>query len=60
MRIGLLAVGRLKSGPMLALFDDYVRRLKWPLSVTEVEERRRLPPPALKNREGELLLAGLR
>src|SRR5262245_43585816 len=59
MRIGLLAVGRLKSGAILTLFDDYVRRLKWPLCVTEVEERRRLPQPALKDREGKLLLAGL-
>jgi len=55
MRIGILAVGRLKSGPVLALFEDYARRLKWPLAVTEVEERRRLPHPALREREGALL-----
>jgi 23S rRNA (pseudouridine1915-N3)-methyltransferase len=59
MRIGLLAVGRLKSGPILALFEDYVRRLRWPLAMTEVEERRRLASAALKDREGELLLSGL-
>ena len=59
MRIGLLAVGRLKSGPILALFDDYVRRLRWPFAITEVEERRRLPHPALKEREGALLLDAL-
>ena len=59
MRIELLAVGRLKSGPILTLFEDYVRRIKWPLFVTEVEERRRLLSPALKDREGELLLDGL-
>jgi 23S rRNA (pseudouridine1915-N3)-methyltransferase len=59
MQIGILAVGRLKSGPILALFEDYARRLKWPLAVTEVEERRRLPHPALKEREGALLLDAL-
>ena len=59
MRIGLLAVGRLKSGPVRVLFEEYVRRLKWPLSITEVKERRRLSPPALTEREGALLLDAL-
>ena len=59
MRIGLLAVGRLKSGPIRVLFEDYVRRLRWPLSITDVEERRRLSHPALKEREGALLLDAL-
>ena len=59
MRIGLLAVGRLKPGPIRSLFEDYARRIKWPLSSTEVEERRPLPPPALTSREGGLLLEAL-
>jgi 23S rRNA (pseudouridine1915-N3)-methyltransferase len=59
MHIGILAVGRLKASPVLALFEDYARRLKWPLAVTEVEERRRLPHPALREREGALLLEAL-
>ncbi|MGH6930829.1 MAG: 23S rRNA (pseudouridine(1915)-N(3))-methyltransferase RlmH, partial [Dongiaceae bacterium] len=41
------------------LFDSYRRRLKWPLALHEVEERRKLPPAELIAREGELLLAGL-
>lgn len=59
MRVTLLAVGRLKPGPLLTLFQDYARRLKWSFSTTEVEERRPLAPPALKTREGELILDGL-
>lgn len=57
MKLGLLAVGRLKAGPFLTLFQDYCRRLSWPLCVTEVEERRPLAAAELKAREGVLLLA---
>lgn len=63
MRLTLLAVGRLRGGPMHDLFDDYARRFGGgplgPLAVKEVEERKSLPAPALKAREGELLLAAL-
>lgn len=59
MRVALVAVGRLKPGPILTLFQDYARRIKWPLSTTEVEERRPLAPPALKAREGDLILGAL-
>ena len=59
MKVGLLAVGRLKPGPMPTLFQDYARRLAWPLAVMEVEERRPLPPAELKEREGALLLEAI-
>ena len=59
MKVTLLAVGRLKAGPIQALFDDYVRRIGWPLELVEVEERRALPAPALKGREGALILDAL-
>ncbi len=59
MKLGLVAVGRLKAGPLLALFEDYARRLAWPLALTEVEERRPLGAAELKAREGALILAAL-
>ena len=59
MKLGVLAVGRLKPGPMPTLFQDYARRLAWPLTVIEVEERRPLPPAELKEREGALLLEAI-
>jgi|SRR5690554_741256 23S rRNA (pseudouridine1915-N3)-methyltransferase len=63
MRLTLLAVGRLRGGPLQALLDDYGKRLGGgplgPLTVKEVEERRALPAPALKAREGKLLLKAL-
>lgn len=61
MRLSLLAVGRLRGGALAALYDDYAGRLRGqplgPLTLREVEEKRRLEPPALKAREAELLLA---
>jgi len=59
MRLWLVAVGRLRPGPMRALFDDYVGRSTWPLTVREVEARKKLSGPALRDHEGELLLAAI-
>ena len=59
MKLGLVAVGRLKPGPLPELFQDYARRLAWPLTVLEVEERRPLTAAELKEREGSLILHAL-
>jgi len=60
MRLLLIAVGRLKSGPARDLFEEYRGRLRPPLELIEVEERRPLAGPELMRREGELLLEALR
>lgn len=59
MRLLILAVGRLKTGPLADLQSHYADRITWPLEIREVEERRALPAPERKAREGELLLAAL-
>jgi len=59
MRVLILAVGRLKSGPLLELQREYAQRFTWPLEIREVEERRALAPAERKAREGELLLGAL-
>ena len=59
MTVTVAAVGRLRAGPIRDLCQDYGKRLPWPVTWREVEEKRRLPPDALKAREGELLLAAL-
>jgi 23S rRNA (pseudouridine1915-N3)-methyltransferase len=59
LTVTVAAVGRLRAGPIRDLCDDYGRRLPWPVTWREVEEKRRLPADALKAREGELLLAAL-
>ncbi len=57
MRLKLAVVGRWKSGPERALFEHFARRITWRLELKEVEEKKKLPPPTLMRREGELLLA---
>ena len=44
---------------MQDLLSEYLRRLTWPHEIKEVEEKRQMPPGALKRREGELLLQTL-
>ena len=57
MRILIAAVGRAKPGPHLDLQRIYGDRLSWSLTVSEVEERRKLPPAERREREAEMLLA---
>ncbi|MCW5771125.1 MAG: 23S rRNA (pseudouridine(1915)-N(3))-methyltransferase RlmH [Rhodospirillaceae bacterium] len=59
MPITIVAVGRLKSGPLAELCADYRRRLPLPLELHEVEERRPLAGPERKAREGALILSAL-
>lgn len=59
MRITLAAVGRMKRSPLSAAFEDYAKRLTWPLTLKEVEEKRPLPPEQLMAAEGEALLGAL-
>ena len=59
MRIDILAIGRARAGPERALYQTYASRIRWPLALRELEEKRRLPAAELKVREGALLLEAL-
>ena len=59
MRLTIAAVGRAGRGPERDLYDHYAKRIRWPLTLREVEEKRKLPAPELMRREGELLLAAV-
>ncbi len=59
MRLLILAVGRLKSGPLAELQAHYAERIAWPLAIRELEERRAVPAAERKTREGRLLLDAL-
>ena len=59
MDILIAAVGRWKSMPARALYEEYAARSAWPIALREVEEKRKLPEAALKEREAALLLATL-
>lgn len=59
MRIEILTIGRARAGPERALYQTYADRIAWPLTLRELEEKRRLPPSEVKAREGALLLEAL-
>lgn len=56
MRILVAAIGRAKAGPHLELERFYAGRLAWKVTLLELEEKKRLPVPELREREGALLL----
>ena len=56
MRLTIACVGRAVRGPERDLYHHYAGRIRWPLTLREVEEKRKLPPLQLVQREGELLL----
>ena len=56
MRLLLNAVGRARAGPEKALYAHYADRSPWPITLKEVEEKRRLPDDKRIAREGEMLL----
>lgn len=55
MRICVIAVGRLRDGPLKDLFATYSKRLPWPVTAIEVAEHGRDPPSVRIAREGEEL-----
>jgi 23S rRNA (pseudouridine1915-N3)-methyltransferase len=59
MRIVIAAVGRLRRGPEFELLESYRRRMRWSVTIREVEERRPLPPAERQAREAELLRTAL-
>lgn len=59
MKFHLLAIGRMRRGPLLDLQTDYAGRLVPPPLITELEEKRRLPEAQLKAREAALIVAAI-
>ena len=57
MQVTICAVGRLKAGPERDLIDRFSKRIVWPFDIREVEERRKLAPAELMEREAGLLEA---
>ena len=56
MRLTIACVGRAGRGLERDLYEHYAGRIRWSLALREVEEKRKLPPAQLIQREGELLL----
>ena len=56
--MNLIAIGRLRGGPELELFDRYNTRLRPRLTVTELAEEKG-PSAVVKRKEGAALMAAL-
>ena len=56
MKLTIACIGRSSRGPERNLYEHYAGRIRWPLALREVDEKRKLPPAQLILREGELLL----
>lgn len=58
MHISIIAVGRMQRGPEQSLMSDYLKRLPWKHSVTEIDIKKQAAnPEERKLREAERLLA---
>jgi len=53
------AIGRAGRGPERDLYEHYAGRIRWPLTLRELEEKRKLSAAEMIKREGELLLAAV-
>jgi 23S rRNA (pseudouridine1915-N3)-methyltransferase len=56
VKLLIACIGRAARSPERDLYDHYANRIRWPLALREVEEKRKLPAAQLIPREGELLL----
>jgi 23S rRNA (pseudouridine1915-N3)-methyltransferase len=52
MKIRIIAVGKLKRGPLAELIDDYKKRCRWPIQILEIDHSE-------KTAEGAVLLSML-
>jgi 23S rRNA (pseudouridine1915-N3)-methyltransferase len=59
VKLVIACVGRAARGPERDLYEHYVKRIRWPLTLREVEEKRPLPAAQLVKREAELLLQAM-
>ncbi|MDY0028434.1 MAG: 23S rRNA (pseudouridine(1915)-N(3))-methyltransferase RlmH [Pseudobdellovibrionaceae bacterium] len=57
-KIDLLVVGKVKKGPWKDLIEDYVQRLKWPVTITEIESKYS-DPKTQQEHEQRLILSKL-
>ena len=56
MKLTVACIGRAGRGPERDLYEHYAGRIRWPLALRELEEKRKLPPAEMIEREGKLLL----
>ena len=57
--ITVIAIGRMKPGPMLDLAALYRQRLTWPVQIIEIELKGKFEGPLLKTKEAEAIIGHL-
>ncbi len=62
MRITILSIGKFENSPHKAVYENYLKRLKWKVDLRELELRnsQNLSVEKIKESEGELILKALR
>ena len=59
MKIHIAAVGRLKDDVIVSLYQSYLKRINWSVSLSEVDVKKSLPEKQRKVQEGQLLLSAV-
>ncbi len=62
MRITILSIGKFENSPHKAVFENYLKRLKWKVELRELELRnaQNMSVEKVKEGEGELILKSLK
>ncbi len=62
MRITILSIGKFENSPHKAVFENYLKRLKWKVELREVELKnaQNMSVAKIKEGEGDLILKALK
>lgn len=62
MRISIISIGKFEKSPHKAVFDNYIRRLKWKLDLVELDLKKtnNLSVEKIKEGEGALIIKAAR
>ena len=62
MRITILSIGKFENSPHKAVFENYLKRLKWKIELREMELKnaQNMSVDKIKEGEGDLILKALR
>jgi len=62
MRITIISIGKFENSPHKAVFEGYLKRLKWKVELKEIEQRasKNITSAQLKSLEAELILKAVK
>lgn len=59
MRVIIAAAGKFRREPEQALYENFAKRLGWPIELKEIDERAKLSPQARRAKEAHRLLGAV-